>query len=45
MKENRLKGWTTSERLWQLVATDLQQDFPRFANTQFHSEQSTYADD
>jgi predicted ATPase/class 3 adenylate cyclase len=28
MKENHLKGWTTSERLWQLVATDLQQDFP-----------------
>jgi predicted ATPase len=28
MKESRLKGWTTSERLWQLVAPDLQQDFP-----------------
>jgi len=28
MKENRLKGWTTSEHLWQVVATELQQEFP-----------------
>ena len=28
MKENRLKGWTTSEHLWQVVATGLRQDFP-----------------
>jgi len=28
MKEHRLKGWTTSEHLWQVVATDLRQDFP-----------------
>ncbi len=28
MKENLLKGWTTSEHLWQVVATDLWQDFP-----------------
>ena len=28
MKENRLKGWTTSEHLWQVVSTELQQDFP-----------------
>lgn len=28
MKENRLKGWTTPEHLWQVVAADLQQDFP-----------------
>jgi predicted ATPase/class 3 adenylate cyclase/Tfp pilus assembly protein PilF len=28
MKENHLKGWTTSEHLWQVVTTDLWQDFP-----------------
>jgi predicted ATPase len=28
MKENRLKGWTTTEHLWQVVSTELQQDFP-----------------
>jgi predicted ATPase/class 3 adenylate cyclase len=28
MKENRLKGWTTPEHLWQVVAVDLQQNFP-----------------
>ncbi len=28
MKENRLKGWTTSEHLWQVVSAELQQDFP-----------------
>ena len=28
MKENRLKGWTTSEHLWQVVTTDIEQDFP-----------------
>lgn len=28
MKENRFKGWTTPEHLWQVVAVDLQQNFP-----------------
>ena len=28
MKENRLKGWSTSEHLWQVVAVGLQQEFP-----------------
>lgn len=28
MKENLFKGWTTPEHLWQVVATDLKQDFP-----------------
>ena len=28
MKENRFKGWVASEHLWQVVAKDLQQDFP-----------------
>ena len=28
MKENRLKGWSTAEHLWQVVAVGLQQEFP-----------------
>ena len=28
MKENLLKGWSTSEHLWQVVAPDLRHDFP-----------------
>ena len=28
MKEHRLKGLLNPERLWQIIATDLQQDFP-----------------
>src|SRR5215212_3501508 len=28
MKENRIKGWTNPEHLWQVVANDLQDDFP-----------------
>ena len=28
MHENLLKGWSTSEHLWQVVATDLWQEFP-----------------
>jgi len=28
LKEHRLKGWTTPEHLWQVVSTELQQDFP-----------------
>ena len=28
MKENLLKGWSTSEHLWQVVTPDLRHDFP-----------------
>jgi len=28
MKENLLKGWTSPEHLWQVVAPDVRQDFP-----------------
>jgi predicted ATPase/class 3 adenylate cyclase len=28
MKENLLKGWSTAEHLWQVVAPDLRHDFP-----------------
>ena len=28
MKENRLKGWSPAEHLWQVVAMGLQQEFP-----------------
>jgi predicted ATPase len=31
MKENRLKGWSTSEHLWQVVADGLQQEFPQLS--------------
>jgi class 3 adenylate cyclase len=38
MKENRLKGWTTSEHLWQVVCKRFAAGFPAVINDQYHSK-------